>query len=210
MPLRDRLKRSWVIWDSYMKAKNRLQWVDWWFKDRPLPLPPCLKQRCVLAYRRRFSLEIMIETGTYQGEMVRATRSAFECIYSIEPSGELHRRARQRLGRFPHIRLLLGDSAIVLRDLLPRIERPCLFWLDAHYSGGVTARGSHETQVMAELECIVAHPVIEHVILIDDARCFDGQRDYPSLKAIERYVRERRPEWRFTVAHDIIRITPPR
>jgi hypothetical protein len=101
--------------------------------------------------------------------------------------------------------VLQGDSTQVLREVLSRIEEPCLFWLDAHYSGKGTALADCETPVWGEL----SHAVKSHVILIDDARCFDGENGYPSLAEIKTCVNERRPDQICEVRDDIIRIHPP-
>src|ERR1051325_2291173 len=52
---------------------------------------------------------------------------------------------------------------------------------------------------------IPSHPVREHVILIDDARCFDGTHDYPTIDELRRAVLNIRPDWLFETANDIIR-----
>ena len=208
MTLRERLKQSFLFYDSYLFVRNRVWLVGWFLNGRAAP-PPLVKQQCVLEYQRKFGIPILVETGTYRGEMVRATRSAFKEIYSIELNTELHAYVQRMFARFPHIRLLQGDSSVVLRDLLPHIQSPCLFWLDAHNIEGNTGRKERETPVMAELECIMNHPVKEHVILIDDARLFDGTNDYPLLAEVTQFVSQRRPERRVSVADDIIRITLP-
>ena len=57
----------------------------WWrLRGRPLRVPHLVKQRAVLEYARRFGLLTLVETGTYYGEMVAATRNYFRRIYSIE------------------------------------------------------------------------------------------------------------------------------
>jgi hypothetical protein len=122
---------------------------------------------------------------------------------------ELYAEAQRVFAPFPHIHVLQGDSPKVLRDVLSRIEEPCLFWLDAHYSGKGTALADRETPVLGELDCIFSHAVKGHVILIDDARCFNGKNDYPPLAEIKAYVNERRPDQVCEVHNDIIRIYPP-
>ena len=85
-----------------------------------------------------------------------------------------------------HITILHGDSGEVLEQVLARINKPCLFWLDGHYSGGVTAKGSLETPIQKELTHIFNHPQAHnHIILIDDARLFTGQDDYPALQFLQ-------------------------
>jgi hypothetical protein len=140
--------------------------------------------------------------------MLEAVRPDFKELYSIELDCELHKRAAQRFARRGNVTLLCGDSGTELPKLLDRISTPTLFWLDGHYSAGITARGDKDTPVLAELEAIARHPVHGHVILIDDARCFDGSHDYPSLREIHDRASRHWPDHTFEVRDDIIRILP--
>jgi hypothetical protein len=92
--------------------------------------------------------------------------------------------------------------------ILSSINEPILFWLDGHYSGGETAKGEANTPILKELEFILRHPIKNHVILIDDARCFIGENDYPTLRELAVFVSGINNELNFTVENDIIRITP--
>ncbi|MGQ9581847.1 MAG: hypothetical protein ACUVT8_13055 [Armatimonadota bacterium] len=177
----------------------------WEKRGKGGPAPHLFKQKLIKEYARKFSLEIFIETGTYLGDMVEAVRDTFSRIVSIEIDPWLSKQARKRFFRYPHISILQGDSGQLLPGLLASMTQPCLFWLDAHYSGGITARGGMETPVMQELRCIMSHPA-EHVILIDDARNFTGQSDYPTLEVVQTLVRNTRPDYAFEVKDDIIRI----
>ena len=87
------------------------------------------------------------------------------------------------------------------------MHEPCLFWLDAHYSAGPTAKGEIETPISVELDAALKHSVKEHVVLIDDARCFDGSHDYPAMFEIESAIFKFRPDLQFECRDDIIRIT---
>jgi hypothetical protein len=84
-----------------------------------------------------------------------------------------------------------------------------LFWLDGHYSGGITARSAAETPILQELQCVLRHRVRTHVILIDDARCFTGANGYPTIAALRELLAGAYPSWLFTVGDDIIRMHPP-
>jgi hypothetical protein len=167
-----------------------------------------VKQAVLRGYARRYRLRVLVETGTYHGEMVQAMMYAFRHIYSIELSEDLFSRARDRFCGQSHIELICGDSARMLPSVLTRLKEPALFWLDGHYSGGVTARGPEDTPILAELEQILAMTDIGHVIVIDDARCFGVDAAYPTLEALEAYVLARRPNARYEVSGDSIRIAP--
>jgi hypothetical protein len=162
----------------------------------------------VWSYSLAFGIATLVETGTYLGEMVAAQRTRFHRMWSIELSPELHRAAVQQFENARNVTLLQGDSGDLIEKVLADLEGPALFWLDAHYSEGNTARGSLETPVWRELQAILASPE-EHVVLIDDARHF-GTGDYPSIEAIRGLVESSRPGWTCNVATDIIRIHRPR
>jgi hypothetical protein len=138
--------------------------------------------------------------------MVFAARKSFQRIYSIELGTDLYERATERFAAFPHITILQGDSSTMLRHVLERLDKPALFWLDAHYSEGITARGDVDTPIRQELEMIFAHGIKDHVLLIDDARCFTGEKYYPTISELQAFVARHRPGWCFNVEQDIIRI----
>lgn len=165
--------------------------LRWFLAGKPVPPPRLIKLRAIRKYGKKFRLPILVETGTYRGEMVEAVKGDFERIYSIELGEELSQQAKRRFAADPHITILQGDSGEVLRDLLARIDRPTLFWLDSHFSDADTARSGLITPVRRELAHILAHPLAErHVILIDDARLFNGEDDYPTMDSLRALVRE--------------------
>ena len=95
----------------------------------------------------------------------------------------------------------------VLPLLLAKLDRSATFWLDGHYSGTFTGRGALDTPVSAELDAILSHPVPGHVVLIDDARLFDGTDGYPPMSSVLAHF-EAHPRYRAEVSTDIIRIVP--
>lgn len=101
-----------------------------------------------------------------------------------------------------------GDSGKILPEILASLNKPCLFWLDAHYSDGITAKGDVETPIVSELEAIFNHSIQSHVILIDDARCFIGENDYPTIDWLREYILKQHLDWVFEVRDNIIRTHP--
>jgi hypothetical protein len=195
---------------AYRRERSeRAEQVAAWIRaGRPAPAPPAVKQRIVADQGKLSGADCLIETGTYRGDMVFAQRRRFRRIFTIELDDHLFERAVKRFRAEGHIVVLHGDSGQVLPTLLESIRWPCLFWLDGHFSGGVTARGDLETPVVLELEAILRHRIPGHVVLIDDARCF-GAGDYPSIDALRRQVVAARPDWSLDVRDDVIRIHGP-
>jgi hypothetical protein len=175
----------------------------------PLPPPPaCLKRRTVREYGKRHNLRVLIETGTWCGDMVAYCRSSFSAIYSIEIDPELAANAQQRFRNDRHIRVLHGDSGKLLPGILSEINEPAVFWLDGHFSGPGTGRGEKDTPLEEELDAIIFHPIKDHVILVDDVRMF-GTTDYPPLETLERKLIALNPRGTFEVSDDILRFAPP-
>jgi hypothetical protein len=190
------------------RSERAEQTAAWIATGRPAPAPPAVKQRIVADHQRLNGADCLIETGTYRGDMVFAQRRRFRRIFTIELDDRLFQRAVDRFRDLGNIVVLHGDSGQVLPTLLESVRWPCLFWLDGHFSGGITARGDLETPVVLELAAILRHPIADHVILIDDARCF-GQGDYPSIEALRDQVVAARPDWSLDVRDDVIRIHGP-
>ena len=192
--------------DTILRGLQKIYLWNWDRGGRVGPRPNLLKQKDVKDYAREFDLRTLIETGTYHGAMVSATKDIFSRIVSIELDKTLHERAKKKFSRYGHISILQGDSGEVLGNLLPSITEPCLFWLDAHYSGGPTAKGRIETPILQELQHVLHHPVAGHVILIDDARCFVGQNDYPTIEEVRELVLGPHSDWVVEVKDDMIHI----
>ena len=186
----------------FTRARIALQW---WLAGKPIPAPNVVKQRTVIGYQKRYRLRTFIETGTYTGEMVQALSGHVDRIVTIEVAPSLHARAVIRFASQPSIRVLLGDSAALLPVVLASLDGPALFWLDGHYMGGESGRATEDTPVIAEMTALLEHRVRGHVVLIDDARLFDGTDGYPRLEAFTAWVEEMRPGTRVTVDGDIIR-----
>ena len=90
-------------------------------------------------------------------------------------------QANGRFKSYANVDLLHGDSGVLMPSVLSKLTTRALFWLEGHYSGAGIARSELDTPVSAELQAILYHSCKAHVILIDDARCFDGCDSYPHL-----------------------------
>jgi len=198
------------LYDYWVAGRHQRELRRWRRNGSTGPTPHLRKQQVVRDFGTRFGMRVLVETGTYLGFMVRAMRSDFDLLYSTELDAALFARAKARFAGQTHIHILNGDSKHVLPELLSRIDQPALFWLDAHWSGGVTARGDSDTPILHELSAILSHRHgHRHVLLIDDARDFVGG-EYPTIEGLRAHIGALQPLAQVTVAEEIIRITPPK
>lgn len=149
---------------------------------------------------------MLVETGTFYGDMIAAVRPAFTQIYSIELHPRLARLAQRRFAHDDGIVIMQGDSAVLIEPLLRRVREPAVLWLDGHYSGALTARGDIETPIVQELTAVLRSGSPDDVILVDDARLFGKNRNYPSIGEIQGLVARERPSCQVTIVDDIIRV----
>lgn len=191
------------------KKRKSLQEVKEWEKlGRPAPPPHAIKQQNLLHYATTYNLKILVETGTFNGDMVEAMKNHFDEIYSVELSQSFFNKARIRFKSQKNVFLIHGDSGDEMKTLIQRIDKPTLFWLDGHYSGGETALGEKDTPVLEELNCILDSRDLKHVIIIDDARLFGSDLSYPTIEELKNVVTSRRNNLEISIADDSIRITP--
>jgi hypothetical protein len=199
----DKWFRDSIFFEPYKGMAFRGEYLWWRLRGSPRPkVPHIIKQRTLAEFAERFHLQVMVETGTNLGNMINVQKDRFRQIYSIELDKWLAARAERKFAAFPHIHLYQGDSGEVLPTIMPQIQEPALFWIDAHW-------GAIDAPVKKELECIYRHPVRDHVLLIDDARYFDGHGDYYSIEELRQHAAREYPGSLVEVKDDIIRIYKP-
>lgn len=177
--------------------------------DPKVPAPYQLKQLTVLTYARRYQCATFVETGTFRGATAALMAAQGLRVHTVELAEQLYREAAQRFAGDPRVNCIHGDSATALRELTRQpLDGPILYWLDAHYSGGATARGETDVPVLSELMHIFASRPRRDVILIDDIRCFGVEKDYPRLEFLLDLVGAYLPGHDAVVYNDVLRITP--
>lgn len=127
-----------------------------------------------------------IETGTHFGQTVFSMYPYFKKIHTIEIKKEIYEsvlRTAYSQG-FQNINFYLGDSAYILPEILKKIDEPCIFFLDGHYSHGITGRGEKDTPLLEEIKAIEDFHNQNSIIIIDDCGMFgkfDSEDDWSQI-----------------------------
>ncbi len=162
----------------------------------------------ILAAKKLFNINILVETGTYLGQTINYVKSHFSHIFSIELSELLAEEAKRKFKKHKNVEIIKGDSGLSLSEILKKVQGEKIFWLDAHYSSGITAASENfgNTPILKELEIIFDNWTNGSVILIDDARLFNGKNDYPTIEFLSDYILKKNLELSFFIDKDIIHI----
>jgi hypothetical protein len=182
-----------------------LENAQWRRRGYAAPSPSHVKHAVLL--RAGMPEETWIETGTFLGDTTALLARRARMVYSIEPEPKLHERAHRRFEGRRNVEILRGTSEEVLPGLLARLCGDVNFWLDGHYSAGVTFRGPQDTPIVAELTAIAAAmPRLNRIaVMIDDLRCFNPRSPehaaYPTRSALVDWANRHGLTWH--IEHDI-------
>lgn len=204
--IEERLRKTPILYPIYLNYIQKKELADWLKKGKPAPPPGVIKQKAIREIANKYGIRILIETGTFLGDMVYAMRPHFDHVYSIELSDIYFNKAKDRFKNAENVTLLHGDSGNELGKLLKHISEPIIFWLDGHYSGGTTAKGEKETPIYEELNHIFEHWQNGSVIIIDDARLFGTDPSYPTIDEISEFIKSSLPEAQIDVQNDGIQV----
>lgn len=121
-----------------------------------------------------------VETGSYAGDGIQAALDAgFECIHSIELVAPRYEHCKRRFEGNERVKLWLGDTAVVLPQVLMLLPAPATLWLDAHGEQG------YDDPVVKELEAVRESGQQGHVIICDDF-WVKNPMDLRKVKLVER------------------------
>ena len=112
-----------------------------------------------------------VETGTYFAETILKMEPFFKKLHTIEIKQELYLRAVTNY-KGNKISFHLGDSSVKLKKVCELLETPTLFFLDGHWSAGITGKGEKDCPLYEELPNIINYCMHKCIIIIDDVRLF--------------------------------------
>jgi hypothetical protein len=142
-----------------------------------------------------------VETGTYIGTTTAFLSKNYSFVYSIEPEKVLYEQAQIQFFEM-NVELFNDTSEVVFPSLLPKLKGNINFWLDGHYSAGITFKGDKDCPVEDELVAIKENlSNFENItILIDDVRCFlltnNEHSGFPSIDYLVDWARANGFNWR--------------
>jgi hypothetical protein len=112
-----------------------------------------------------------VETGTFLGETIMKMEPFFEKLHTIEIKQEFYLRAITSY-KGNKISFHYGDSSVKLKKVCELLETPTLFFLDGHWSAGITGKGEKDCPLYEELPNIINYCMQECIIIVDDVRLF--------------------------------------
>ncbi len=132
------------------------------------------------ALKRELPLEVLVETGTFEGDAIEIARPYFQIVHSIELSPEYFELAKSRFSQDSAVHLYLGDSGKMLASLRPKFaEKSALFWLDAHWCVAQDTGGEKSQCPLLDEIRAIGPLGNDSAIMIDDARLFASPPPQP-------------------------------
>jgi len=124
-----------------------------------------------------------IETGSYKGETIFAMEQYFDTLITIEVKEELYNNLLTNYNN-NKIKFINGDSVEVFNYLFKYVNDKCIFFLDGHYSSGITSFKNKTVPLLDEINLINTNFKNEGIIIIDDVRLFGkklGNEDWSEI-----------------------------
>lgn len=142
-----------------------------------------------------------LETGTADADCVRlALEIGFEKVFSIELDEKLQLENIKRYNsqiEAGFVHLIIGDSLLEIKKIVPILDKPTTFWLDAHVDSG--PEGIKKCPLYEELEAIKQSELRNHTIMIDDVRIFGAHwGEDISLEKVKEKILEINKNYKFT------------
>jgi hypothetical protein len=134
-------------------------------------------------YITNYNLKNYVETGTGVGECLSyVLQLPFENYHSIEIFNDLYQQAVDKFQPHENCKIHLGNSFDVVPSILPSLDGPILFFLDAHFPGSDFGFNNYDNEqdynlrlpLEKELEVIKNNrDISKDVFIIDDLRIYE-------------------------------------
>jgi len=178
---------------------------EWQSREFAAPSPHFIKQAAVI--RNGLSDATWVESGTFLGETTQKLAQIGKMVHSVEPEPTIFANVKEKFAAVKNVKLYNGLSEEVFPKLIPKLKGDVCFWLDGHYSAGITFKGPVDTPIVSELACIAKNlkKLGRVVVMVDDVRCFNPTlteyADYPPVDFLVDWARDNNLSWH--IEHDI-------
>jgi len=191
-----------------VQIKAQFYYILWILQGRKIPTNDTYKRKRIKKLAKLYNCDTFIETGTYNGKTLASVESYFKLLMSVELYESLYKSNISKFESSKNVILFFGDSAKQMKIMVEKIQGRCLFWLDGHYSGEGTGKAEKECPVYEELMAISVNSRKDHIILIDDAREFGTNPDYPKLDEVEQLLYKINDNYKIYIDYDCIIAVP--
>lgn len=179
-----------------------------------------LKPSLLKTLRDFFGIEIFIETGTNLGNTAAIAADIFQEVHSVEVFPEFYTKALQRFQNVSHVFLHFGDSAKALKEIIPFSTQKILFYLDGHFDGGASGKGTTNTPILEEIRAISSSGRKDALLLIDDICDFQASfypdrikntcfENYPDLSSLIEEILQINPRYQICFLGNSLLAFPP-
>lgn len=94
-----------------LRSQQQIKLFNEWKRTGcPTPPPHLVKQMAIREYQEKYGHQILVETGTYMGDMVEAQKARFRKVFSIELSIDLFNKAKKRFSKDKNVIYVQEDS----------------------------------------------------------------------------------------------------
>lgn len=170
-------------------------------------------ENIILLMKDSFNIVSFIETGTYKGDTAIWASKYFKNVMTIENSKIFYDEIVKNKNP-DNIEFLFGDSNEILKQIVPKLGKSAIFWLDAHWCGGDSFGEKSQCPLIQELDTIIKTQ-IPHFIFIDDARLFmsppplPNQIDqWPTIDMIIQTIQSGQDHYYIVIFEDVIIAVP--
>lgn len=159
-----------------------------------------MKYLAIRSLGRRVGAKYLIETGTFRGVMAARCSRAFATVLTVELDPQLAGQAAKHLAKYANVKVYHGDAVALLPQMLAECGAgKAVVFLDAHFSGGATARGEMPEPAIAELAILARQADRIGGIIIDDFRCFGVEEGFPTKAELLAAAEQHFPPPRFGI-----------
>ena len=192
-----------IIPEPFLRFRKSVALYKWYSKNYCAPPAPHFVKQGVLL-RHGIKNCTWIETGTYLGLTTKLLASKYFHVHTIEPSQKCLSIAKDYIGDNKNITFYNGTSEDCIKIACAAVDGDVCFWLDGHYSAGITFQGDADSPIMHELAVIEKHlnRYRSFAVMIDDIRSTHIDSDhYPSLNFYVDWSNRNNLNW--IIEHDL-------